>query len=247
MSMRHKKRMRLLGTAVAAVALLGVGHGLKADVFLRGPGLPDAWARAGLSQIHKASMEVNGESMTLEVFAANGDLGRVAAVFADAVKEKNPRAWFCLRPTTAFGFSQQDNRLTHYLFVQIERGQTLLYTLHQAYPPKQSPAAAGVLPPDFPVYPGAQPTMAISHQETHTRFASYAAGATTAVVQSYYQQALTERGWKEMAMATVVEHSPQGVSQQMYRKGNSVCVIGCECVPMSGEVTITVLMKDSTL
>jgi hypothetical protein len=201
------------------------------------------YAEAGLTSIYKGTLEINGEAAQIEVFSARGDLPAVASRFASAAKEQSARAWFHVEMTGAFGFAQTGDRLSRYFFAQLEPRQTLLYALHQSYPP-QVAGNAGALPGDFPVYPGAAIDVAIYHRETGTRLAAYSAGAMSAIVLDYYRMTLLENGWTQVGKPLRDDRTIEAGAQVAFRRGSQLCIINCEPHP-TGELSIVVLLKDT--
>lgn len=243
MTTRRSQILKFSGVALAAAMWLAANDWINAGFLQRAQPLPVMYADAGLTSIYKGTLEINGETTQIEVFSARGELPAVASRFAAAAKEKSARAWFHVELTGAMGFAQQGDRLSRYFFAQLEPRQTLLYALHQSYPP-QVAGNADALPGDFPVYPGASLDIAIHHRETGTRLATYSTGGLSAVVLDYFQMTLVERGWTQMGKPLRDDRTIEAGAQVAFRRGSQLCVINCE--PHStGDLTIVVLLKDT--
>ncbi len=243
MTSRRRQILRFGGVALAAGMWLTANDWLDAGFLNRVPPPPARYGDAGLTSIYKGTLEVNGEATQVEVFSARGDLPAVASRFAAAAKEQTERAWFHVELTGAVGFAQHKERLSRYVFAQLEPRQTLLYALHHSYPP-QVAGNADVVPADFPVYPGSTLDIAIHHRETGARLAAYSAGGMSAVVLDYFQMTLVESGWTQMGKPLRDDRTVEAGAQVAFRRGSQLCVINCDPHP-TGELTIVVLLKDT--
>lgn len=239
--------MSLTRTKLVCVAALIFALGVPvadARVFLSGGGAPlaDVSEEAGLKLIYQTEYKINGADAALEVYGGELDLQVVTARMQRGFQARQLNASIPVSSTGAMGVVSTKTELTRMIFMSPAPGKTLVYAVRQdwnAVSRFNAAAARGESPnvtlPNIPHYPGGRLIYHVEDQRTKTLLAVYRVSGSPEVAKSFYAQSLPENGWQSVG------------GTGMYRRGALTCMVSALANEQSGELTVTLLVRETNL
>ncbi|MBI5394745.1 MAG: hypothetical protein HZA91_05540 [Verrucomicrobia bacterium] len=235
----------LLLLLLAGLAFTMGGPYAAARVFLSGGDSPLAAAseEAGFKQVYKTEYKINGADAALEVYAADLPAAVAAQRLQDALRGRQINATVTATEAGGSGVLATKDELTRMLLQAAKPGRTMLYAVRQSTEDaaKYAAARAGgevidAKLPGIPAYPGARLVHHVEDKKTKTLLAVYKGSGEPSLVRDYFAQSLPPNGWQPVF--------PGG---PMYRRGPMNCMISVTPSQQLGELTITVLVRHSSL
>lgn len=230
---------------LAGLAFALCGPYAAARVFLSGGDSPLAAAseEAGFKQVYKTEYKINGADAALEVYAADVPAAFAAQRLQDALRARQINATVSATEAGGSGVLTTKQELTRMLLHAVGRSKTMLYAVRQDPEDAARYAAARASGevidaklPGIPPYPGARLVHHVEDKKTKTILAVYKGSGEPSPVQDFYAQNLPANGWQPVF--------PRG---PMYRRGAMNCMISVTPGQQLGELTITVLVRHSSL
>ncbi|MCX7824067.1 MAG: hypothetical protein N2689_00725 [Verrucomicrobiae bacterium] len=238
----RRLHIRLL---LAGLALAMAEPYAAARVFLSGGDSPLAAAsqEAGFKQVYKTEYKINGANAALEVYAAELPAAVAARRLQDALRGRQINATVVATAAGGSGVLTTREELTRMLLQPAGQDKTMLYAVRQSAEDAAKYAAARASGeivdaklPGIPPYPGARLVHHVEDKKTKTILAVYKGSGESSLVQDFYAQNLPANGWQP-----VFPRAP------MYQRGTMNCMISVTPGLQLGELTITVMVRHSSL
>jgi hypothetical protein len=221
--------------------------GVNARVFLGGSGAPlaEVSEQIGLKQMYRTEYKINGSDAVLEVYG--GDLPpAVAANRLEAgLRARQFNANIPGGDTGSAGVLTSSEELTRMMITTAGSGKTLVFAVRQRWEDVarfNAAATSGQAPdvplPGIPPLPGGRLVYHMEDQKTRTTIAVYRSGGTPENARQFYAQSLPANGWEPMG--------GRGVPV-MFRRGALNCTVGTQTDGKTGELTVTLLIRRSSL
>jgi len=230
---------------LAGLAFAVSGPYAAARVFLSSGDSPLAAAseEAGFKQVYKTEYKINGADAALEVYAADLPAAVAAERLQGALRSRQINATVAATEAGGSGVLATKEELTRMLLQAAAPGKTMLYAVRQSTDDAAKYAAARAAGeivdakmPGIPPYPGARLVHHVEDKKTKTLLAVYKSSGEPSLVSEYFAQNMPANGWQPVF--------PGG---PMYRNGPMNCMISVTPSRQLGELTITVLVRRSSL
>ena len=217
-----------------------------ARVFLGGSGAPlaEVSKEIGLKPVYQTEYKINGGDAALEVYAGDLDPAVAASRLQSGLRARQLNASVSAGERGAMGVVTTQDELTRMVLVPTGPGKVIVYAVRQSWDAvKQFRAAAATgqapdakLPYIMP-YPGSRLIYHVEDQKTKSTFAVFLADGVPQTVRDYFAQALPQNGWEVMGAP----------SSAMFRRGPLNCFISVQRKESTAELTITVMVRHSSL
>ncbi len=230
---------------LAGLAFAMSGPYAAGRVFLLGGDSPLAATseEAGFKQVYKTEYKINGADAALEVYAADLPAPVAAQRLQTALRNRQIKATVSATNAGGSGALSTKDELTRMVLQAAGSGKTMLYAVRQSPDAAAKHAAARASGetidaqlPGIPPYPGARLVHHVEDKKTKTILAVYKSSGVLASVREFFAQNLPSNGWQPVF--------PGG---PMYRRGPMNCMISVTPSQQLGELTITVLVRHSSL
>jgi hypothetical protein len=223
----------------------------NARVFLRGEGAPlaEVSEAIGLKQVYRTEYKINGSDAVLEVYGGELPPAVAASRLENALRARQFNVTIPGSDDGAVGVLTSKEELTRMIVTSAGAGRTMVFAVRQKWDDVarfNATAASGQAPdaslPGVPPFPGGRLVYHMEDQKTKTTIAVYRAGGTPETARQFYAQSLPSNGWEPMGNREGGRNAPV-----MYRRGALNCMVSAQTDDKTGELTVTLLIRRSSL
>jgi hypothetical protein len=194
--------------------------------------------------VYQTEYKINGQDAVLEVYAGDLDPAVAASRLQSGLRARQLNASVSAGERGAMGILTTQNELTRMVLLPAGPGKVIVYAVRQSWDAVnqfRAAAAAGQAPdaklPHIMPYPGSRLIYHVEDQKTKSTFAVFRAEGGAQAVRDYFAQALPSNGWEAMGLP----------SSGMFRRGRLNCFVCVQRNESTAELTITIMVRQSSL
>jgi len=223
----------------------------NARVFLSGEAAPlaEVSEAIGLKQVYRTEYKINGSDAVLEIYGGDLPPGVAANRLESGLRARQLNAAIPGSDDGAMGILTTKDELTRMVVSPAGPGKTMIFAVRQRWEDVarfNATTAGGQAPditlPGVPLYPGGRLVYHMEDQKTRTTIAVYRAAGTPENARQFYAQSLPSNGWEPMGGRDGGRSAPV-----MYRRGALNCTVSAQTDEKTGELTVTLLIRRSSL
>ncbi|MFA5190195.1 MAG: hypothetical protein WC740_05690 [Verrucomicrobiia bacterium] len=245
----NRLRQRICFPAALTVAMLVADA--SARVFLSGEAAPlaEVSEAIGLKQVYRTEYKINGSDAVLEIYGGDLPAGVAANRLESGLRARQLNAAISGGDDGAMGILTTRDELTRMVVSPAGPGKAMVFAVRQRWEDVarfNATTAAGQAPdallPNIPPFPGGRLVYHMEDQKTKTTIVVYRAGGTPETACQFYAQSLPSNGWEPMGGRAGGRSAPV-----MFRRGTLNCTVSAQTDGKTGEVTVTLLIRRSSL
>jgi len=223
----------------------------NARVFLSGDASPlaEVSEAIGLKQVYRTEYKINGSDAVLEVYGGDLPPGVAANRLEAGLRARQFNVAIPGNDNGAVGVLTSKEELTRMIVSPAGQGKTMVFAVRQRWEDVarfNATTASGQAPDpvmsSIPPFPGGRLVYHIEDQKTKTTIAVYRAVGTPENARRFYAQSLPSNGWEPMGGRDGGRSAPV-----MYRRGALNCMMSAQTDEKTGELTVTLLIRRSSL
>lgn len=223
----------------------------SARVFLSGNASPvaDVSEAIGLKQVYRTEYKINGSDAVLEVYTGDLPPSVAASRLESGLRARQFNVTIPGNDNGAMGVLASKEELTRMIVSPAGQGKTMVFAVRQKWEDVarfNATTASGHAPDpvmsSIPPFPGGRLVYHIEDQKTKTTIAVYRAVGTPENARRFYTQSLPSNGWEPMGGRDGGRSAPL-----MYRRGALNCMMSAQTDEKTGELTVTLLIRRSSL